>query len=166
MEIRGGEAGCARGKRSQVLLHRGLVEQVGRELVGKIAPMQLAGDHRVDGLQQGGFTDLVVAHHQVHVGIEGQVQMAKRLEVVDDDTFDRHAQSYDGQRARWRSLPAPWLASFPLWAILPSDHAALGGFVLLGTPGRVRIRLTRDNSILSRITIFADERSSTCFNSM
>jgi len=84
--------------------------------------MQLAGDHRVDGLQQGGFTDLVVAHHQVHVGIEGQVQMAKRLEVVDDDTFDRHAQSFDGQRARWRSLPAPWLASFPLWAILPSDR--------------------------------------------
>ncbi|KAG0730820.1 hypothetical protein G6F23_015916 [Rhizopus arrhizus] len=73
--------------------------------------MQLDGDHRGDGLQQGVFTYLVVANHQVHVGIEGQVQMAKRLEVVDDDTFDRHAQSYDGQRARWRSLPAPWLAS-------------------------------------------------------
>ena len=92
--------------------------------------------------------------------------MAKRLEVVDDDTFDRHAQSYDGQRARWRSLPAPWLASFPLWGHTTQRSPALGGFVLLGTPGRVRIRLTRDNSILSRITIFADERSSTCFNSM
>jgi len=73
------------------------MEQVGRELVGEIAPMQLTGDHRVDGLQQSGLADLVVAHHQVHVGIEWQVQMAKRLEVVDHDAFDRHAQSFDGQ---------------------------------------------------------------------
>lgn len=84
--------------------------------------MQLPGDHRVDGLQQGGLADLVVAHHQVHVGVERQVQMPKRLEVFDDDTFDRHAQSFDDQRARWRSLAAPWLASFPLWARLPSDR--------------------------------------------
>jgi len=41
--------------------------------------------------------------------------------------------------------------------------AALGGFVLFWRLEMAETPITRDNSILSRITIFADERSSTCF---
>jgi hypothetical protein len=32
--------------------------------------MQLASEYGMDGFQQRGFADFVVAHYEVHVGIE------------------------------------------------------------------------------------------------
>ena len=83
-------AGLTLAQSGQVGLHRRLVEQVGRDLVGDAASMQLPGQDGMDGFQERGLADLVVAHDQIHVGIEGQLQVAERLEVLDDDAFDRH----------------------------------------------------------------------------